>query len=304
MEERMLVTGGAGFLGSHIAERAARKGYEVTVVDDLSRGTHTEGPFEFVRADLNVAAEVDGLPPADVVVHCAALCGVEDCLARPRRVIEDFIGTRNICEYATRHGVERLVFLSSGEVYGRQAVGAREDDDVLLWNVHETRANYAVSKLLGEALVRTLSIPHVTIRPFNVFGPRQTGAGVVANFVRWALAGEPLQVYNSGRELRAMCFIDDFVDGVLLVLDAEPRREVYNLGNPDNVMPVRAIAEAVLKATGSVSGIEHVRREHSDKEGVIPSIERATEVLGYSPRISLEEGLQLLLAQTSALEVA
>jgi UDP-glucose 4-epimerase len=295
MEERMLVTGGAGFLGSHIAERAAAEGYEVTVVDDLSRGTHAAGPFDFVRADVNVAAEVDALAPADAVVHCAALCGVEDCLARPRRVIEDFVGTRNVCRYATRHRVKRLVFLSSGEVYGKEALGIREDDDVLLWNSHEPRTGYALSKLMGEALIRTLEVPHVILRPFNVFGPGQIGPGVVRNFLERALQGEPLQIYNSGRELRAMCYVDDFIEGFFRALVAESPYAVYNLGNPFNAMTVRQIAETVLEVTGSNSGVEYVPKQYPDKRGVTANIDRAATSLGYRPRTSLADGLRATL---------
>src|SRR5919204_2325279 len=112
VRKRMLVTGGAGFLGSHIARRASAEGFDVEVFDDLSRGRWTEGPFRFTRGDVNVAGEVEALHRADVVVHCAALCGAEACVRRPQRVLEDYLGTHNICQYARRHRVERLVFLS------------------------------------------------------------------------------------------------------------------------------------------------------------------------------------------------
>src|SRR5919201_5183266 len=197
VRKRMLVTGGAGFLGSHIAHRAAAEGFDVEVFDDLSRGRWTEGPFRFTRGDVNVAREVGVLAPADVVVHCAALCGAEACQRRPQRVLDDYLGTYNICRYARRHRVQRLVFLSTGEIYGPNAIGAREDDDVVLWDTHEPRAAYALSKLMGEALVRRLDVPHVIIRPFNVFGRRQLGPAVVRNFFERAVSGRPLQIYNS-----------------------------------------------------------------------------------------------------------
>jgi nucleoside-diphosphate-sugar epimerase len=304
MPLRMLVTGGAGFLGSHIVARAVAEGFEVTVVDDLSRGIFREGPFRFVRGDVNVAAVVDDLEPADVVVHCAAVCGVESCLADPRRVIDDFTGTENLCRYAERHAVERFVFLSSGEVYGADALGAGEDDDVRLWNVAQPRVNYALGKLLGEARVRTLTVPHLTIRPFNVFGPGQIGAGVVRNFMRWAGRGEPLQVYNRGREVRALCYVADFVDGLFAAMAAGERFPVYNLGNPHNAMTVTSIAAKVLEVSGSPSTLTFVPREYPDKRGVTPDIARAMATFGFSPTTSLDDGLRAMLAQPVAAAAA
>jgi UDP-glucose 4-epimerase len=291
----MLVTGGAGFLGSHLVARAAAAGFEVVVVDDCSRGVVTSGPFDLIRADVTVAREVRALPRADVVVHAAALCGEQSCLARPDRVIEDFSGTSNVCDYAVRHDVERLVFLSSGEIYGSEAPDAREDDDVTLWNTDQTRTYYALSKLLGEARVRTLPMPTVVVRPFNVYGPGQNGEGAVRNFMAWASRSEPLQIYDDGTDVRCMCHVDDFVDGCFTAITSEARSPVYNIGNPSEPLTVREIASAVIAVTGSHSGFVYRPMGQTRKRFVTPNIDRARRELGYAPSISLAEGLRSML---------
>ena len=179
---KILITGGAGFLGSHLVDRMIAEGYEVTVFDDLSRGHIREGKYRFIQGNINSAESLTSLKPVDIVVHCAALCGVEKVVESPMQIIEDFIGTYNICKYAMTNKVSRFVFFSSGEIYGSDAVNVKEEDDVVLWNTHISRTSYALSKLMGESLVRATPIPYVIIRPFNVFGPRQIGMGVVNNF--------------------------------------------------------------------------------------------------------------------------
>ena len=210
---KILITGGVGFLGSHLVDRAVEEGFDVTVIDNLSRGNRTQGPFNFIKGDVNDPADVEKLEPADIVVHCAALCGVEKVITYPDQIIDDFIGTYNICRYAGKNNVSHLLFLSSGEIYGSNAINSHEENDVTLWNTHIQRTNYALSKLMGEAIVRTQQVPFTIIRPFNVFGPRQTGSGVVNNFFRRAIKNRPLEIYNTGQELRAMCYIDDFIQG-------------------------------------------------------------------------------------------
>ncbi len=296
MAKRVLITGGAGFLGHHLALRAAAEGFAVTVADDLSRGTHTVGPFDLLRVDVNDAAAAARLPGADLVVHCAALCGVDPCHRRPKRVLEDFHGTWNVAHHAVACGAERLVFFSSSEVYGPRAEWAREDDDLVLWGPEQPRTNYALSKLMGEALLRTLPIPSVAIRPFSVFGGDQIGPGVVRNFLGWALAGEPLLVHEPGTAVRSLCHVDDFTDGCWRVMTRPLRHAVYNLGNPANTLSVHAIAEAVVRATSSASPIRIVPATWPDKERVTPNIDRARDDLGFAPVISLDEGLRRIVA--------
>ena len=292
-----LVTGGAGFLGSHLVERMVAEGLAVTVVDDLSSGRHTDGDFRFIEADVNRETDLKRLESADIVVHCAALCGVERVINDPRQIIDDFIGTYNICNFVEQKPVQRFIFMSSGEIYGSEAVNAQEEDDVVLWNTHYTRTNYALAKLMGEALTRSLQLGSVIIRPFNVFGSRQTGTGVVRNFFRWACNNEPLQVFNTGSELRAMCYIDDFIEGCWQTIIRDTPALVYNIGNPDNMMSVNRIAETVIDVTGSNSPVHFVSKDYPDKKGVTPNIERARKDLAFHPSVSLSQGIRLMMTE-------
>ena len=229
------------------------------------------------------------------MLHCAALCGVEQVINDPRQTIDDFIGTYNICNFVKRHAVERFVFFSSGEIYGAYAVDAKEEDDVTLWNTQYPRTNYALAKLMGEALTRSLNLGTVVIRPFNVFGSRQIGTGVVRNFFDWARANEPLRVFNAGTELRAMCYIDDFVEGCWRAIIKDSPAPVYNIGNPANSMSVKEIAKTVIEVANSASPMTFVNKDYPDKSGVTPNIDLALRDLNFSPSVTLKQGLQRMI---------
>jgi UDP-glucose 4-epimerase len=293
--KKALVTGGAGFLGSHLVDRMVAEEFDVTVIDNLSRGIHTEGNFRFVEGDVNRERDLQSLDGVDIVVHCAALCGVEQVVNDPKRIIDDFIGTYNICEFVKDRQVDKFVFMSSGEIYGSEAINAKEDDDVVLWNTHHSRTNYALAKLMGEALTRSLQVQYNIIRPFNVFGIRQRGTGVVRNFYSWACSAEPLQVFNHGSELRAMCYIDDFIEGCWQAILRETPTGVYNIGNPYNTMTVNRIAQTVIDVTSSTSDIVYVEKDYIDKQGVTPNIDRAKNHLSYQPQVSLERGIKAMM---------
>jgi UDP-glucose 4-epimerase len=295
MKKRILVTGGAGFLGSHLCDRLYDEGFEITIFDDLSRGQYIHDNARFIKGDVNIADHLNQLESYDIIVHCAALCGVEKVVKAPMQIIDDFIGTYNLCQFALKNSVSKFVFFSSGEIYGSEAINARENEDVTLWNTHQTRTSYALSKLMGESTVRSMTIPSTIIRPFNIFGARQIGLGVVHNFYHWAVNHEPLQIFNQGNELRAMCYIDDFIDGCFQAIVNEQCSPVYNLGNPYNTMTVNRIAQTVINVTQSNSSLQHIPKDYLDKKGVTPDISLAQKELNFDPKVSLEDGLQKMI---------
>jgi UDP-glucose 4-epimerase len=305
-----LITGGAGFIGSHLAERLVGQGQRVTVLDDLSTGRAEnlaglrgrEG-FEFVRGSVEEDATVNLLvSQCDGVFHLASAVGVQLIVDEPVRTIRTTIhGTEVVLEAAHRFGRPTLI-TSSSEVYGKGArVPFAEDDDVVMGPTRHNRWCYAYSKaideFLGLAYHRQYGLPATIVRLFNTVGPRQVGqyGMVLPRFVEAALAGRPLQVYGDGRQTRCFCHVSDVVEA-LVKLTATPAAtgNVFNLGS-DQETSINDLAKRVIDLTGSKSEIEHLTYQQAygqpfdDMSRRVPSLKRVKDAIGFTPKLGLDE---------------
>jgi UDP-glucose 4-epimerase len=310
---RALVTGGAGFVGSHLAEALLARGDEVLALDDLSTGAREnvaalEGKSGF---ELRVASCGDpgALAPAlercDVVFHLAAAVGVDLIIARPVDTIEKNVYlTEIVLREAARLG-RRFVFTSTSEVYGK---GARtpfaEDDDIVLGPSTKSRWSYACSKLLDEflalAYVRERGLRATILRLFNTVGPRQSGRHgmVLPRLVERALAGKPLEVYGDGRQSRCFCDVRDVVRGLLAAADAPAAEgEVINLGGTEEVT-ILGLAERVKRIVNPAAPVALVPYEKAYAPGFedmrrrVPDIAKAARLLNWAPTIGLDETIR------------
>jgi UDP-glucose 4-epimerase len=307
---RYLITGGAGFIGSHMSERLLARGEEVHIIDDLSTGSieniqHLKSnPKFFYHIDTvtnhRLTAELVDL--CDIVVHLAAAVGVKLIVESPVRTIETNIrGTEVVLELAAKKK-KRVLITSTSEVYGkRDRIPFNEDDDLVMGPTNKGRWAYACSKAIDEFLAiaywKEKQVPTVIARLFNTVGPRQTGryGMVIPNFVRQALAGEPLTVYGDGSQSRCFTHVADAV-GALIGIAEHPdsNGEVYNIGS-GNEVTILELAEKIKQMTGSRSRIELVAYEKAYEEGFedmmrrVPDLTKVGKLIGYKPRYTLDE---------------
>jgi dTDP-glucose 4,6-dehydratase len=318
---RALVTGGAGFLGSHVCEALLDGGHEVVAVDSMISGSPTNVSgllgrpgFRLVRHDVSLGLEphasgtdggAAGLTPADaealtaepfeLVLHLACPASPVDYTAYPLETLDvSSRGTRAALELAARHGA-RFVLSSTSEVYGDPLVHPQTEEYWGNVNPIGPRSVYDEGKRFAEALTmayrRTHGVDTGIVRIFNTYGPRMRGhdGRVVPTFIRQALAGEPLTVAGEGTQTRSLCYVDDLVEGLLRFAGTDHAGPV-NLGNP-NELTVRQIAEDVLAATASDSDLKFVDLPTDDPKVRRPDISRAQELLGWEPRVAWEDGL-------------
>lgn len=303
---KIFITGGAGFIGTHVATQLADDN-EVVLFDNLSNSAHASSPLarhgnvRLVTGDVRDAAAVRQAldPDVEYVIHAAAIAGVDTVISDPIRVLEVNVkGTFNVAEAALNlKALKKLVDFSTSEVFGEHAYNVSELDVRPTLTVGEARWTYAMSKLVGEFIVHAHGVqnamPVVTLRPFNVYGPNQVGVGAIHNFVRRAIAGDEIVVHDDGAQIRAWCYIDDFVHGALLAMksDVELGR-VYNIGNPRGTVTVYNLARMIVDIAGSKSPIVFKRLGYPDIALRIPNITSARDDLGYEPMVPLEEGLK------------
>ena len=307
----VLITGGAGFIGGHLAEALIRRGDRVRVIDDLSTGSIDnlsgimgDPKFEFIHADVVREADLVSrcVREADAVIHLAAAVGVELVVKEPARTITTNVhGTENVLTPAAEFG-KRVIIASTSEVYGKSPRESfAEDDDLIIGASVHSRWSYACSKLLDEFLLmahcRASGLPGTVVRFFNTVGPRQTGryGMVIPRFVGAALAGKPLQVYGDGRQIRCFCHVVDVIEALLLLLERkESYGQVYNIGSQEGIS-IGDLAERVIKRTGSKSGIELVPYDvayavgFEDMRRRKPDTSKITALTGWRPRRTLDE---------------
>ena len=306
----IFITGGCGFIGSHLAERLLAEGYRVSVLDDLSTGTiENINPLKdhprFAYTIDSVANEpvlAEHIDRCDVVIHLAAAVGVKLIVEAPVRTIETNVhGTEVVLRHASKK--RRLVLLAStSEVYGKQTnVPFGEDSDLLLGSTRQHRWAYACSKAIDEFLAfaywKEKQVPVIIARLFNTVGPRQTGryGMVIPTFVQQALAGEPITVYGDGSQTRSFGYVGDVI-GAIIGLVNEPRAvgEVFNIGNNEEVS-IRRLAKMAREAAGSSSEIITIPYEEAYEVGFedmprrVPDLRKIQKLLGWHPRIGLPE---------------
>lgn len=307
--KRILLTGGAGFIGTALARRLLPSN-EVVVYDNGHRdslgssGLSDHPRLVVVRGDVLDAEGVRrAMAGCSLVVHLAAIAGVDTVLKMPLTTMRvSLIGTYNALEAALAHGkIERFVDFSTSEVFGTYAYNVSEGDVTSLGAVGQARWTYAVSKLATEHLAHTYRVQHglpaLSIRPFNIYGPGQVGEGAIHRFIVKALAGEDLEIHNEGSQIRAWCYVDDIVEGVLLCLERpEAVGNAFNIGNPRSVCTVYDLARDVVRLSGSPSRLQFVQWPFTDVELRVPNIEKARRILGFDPKVDLEDGLARTIA--------
>lgn len=307
---KILITGGAGFVGSHLADKLIKDGHEITVIDDLSTGrysniAHLEDTTNFrliIDTVLNEKLMEELIRETDRVFHMASAVGVKLIMERPVRTIETiFRGTDVVLGFCSRYR-KRVLIPSTSEVYGKGAsVPFREDDDLLTGATDKHRWAYACAKTLDEFLAlahwKETRLPVVVVRLFNTVGPRQTGqyGMVVPRFVQAALKDEPIQVHGDGTQSRCFGHVLDVVEGLSKLLDSKQCfGQVINLGNSEEVS-IKQLADKAIELTGSSSGIQFIPYEEAYGEGFedmrrrVPSLEKAKRLIGYQPTHSLTD---------------
>ncbi|MFH9685128.1 NAD-dependent epimerase/dehydratase family protein [Streptomyces sp. NPDC021019] len=309
---RAVVTGGAGFLGSHLCERLLDAGVEVDCVDNLLSGStdniaHLEGRqgFRFVRCDVSSDRAVDELAgPYDLVLHFACPASPADYLRHPLETMDvGSLGTRNALTVAHRDGA-RFLLASTSEVYGDPLVHPQREDYWGNVNPVGPRSVYDESKRFAEALVTahagTKGVNAGIVRIFNTYGPRMRAhdGRAVPTFVCQALAGDPVTVAGDGSQTRSLCYVDDTVDGVLRVAASQAVRPV-NIGGGDEAT-VLDIARRVIALAGSTSPLTFIARPEDDPERRRPDTTLARELLSWEPRVGWEEGIKRTIAHFSA----
>lgn len=302
---KVFITGGAGFIGSTLAERLLERN-RVVLFDNLSRNSLKDRSFrdhpnlELVQGDiLDPAALASAMEGANVVVHCAAIAGIDTVIKSPVRTMRvNMIGSANVLEAAARlPELDRVVCFSTSEVFGQTAFRSQETDNTVMGRVGEARWTYAVSKLAEEHLAiayhKELGLPTAVVRPFNVYGPGQVGEGALRTFIQRAIRDEPIQIHGDGTQIRAWCYVDDMVDGVLLAIE-HPNAvgESFNIGNQRAVTTIYGLASTVVRVLGSHSEISFIRRDYVDVELRIPAVAKARDLLGFEARVDLEEGIR------------
>jgi nucleoside-diphosphate-sugar epimerase len=304
--KKILLTGGAGFIGHHLVQ-ALRPDNELYVVDNLYRQhaapawLAAQPDVRFLHRDVRDLEAVSRFLPPDLthIVHLAAVAGVltvcQDPVESTRSNLEGSLAALSLAERFPY--LERFVFFSSSEVYGPNATDVAERDLDLRLRIEEPRWTYAASKLASEMIFyqfgRQSGLPVTIVRPFNVYGPHQLGESAVHTFAAQALGGRPLCIRGTGRQRRAWCYVDDLVQGVLLLLGSRRAEgEVFNLGNPEAVCTVRELALAIRAAAGSSSPLQEETLTFEDVEDRVPSIRKAESVLGFEPRVGLRDGLE------------
>ncbi len=303
--KKILITGGAGFIGSRVAERLYEHN-EVVLLDTVF-GPNT--PYSWTPLNGKVACLTESVVSYEqfkrtfegvqICVHCAAVLGVKNVMEHPKHTLETNInGTLNVLKAFTEYGnPERFVFFSTSEIFGENAFKVEEGSNTFLKGINDVRWCYAISKIAGEHLTlsyyREEKLPAVIVRPFNVYGPGRLGDHVMKRFILQALRDENITIYQDGSQIRSWCYIDDFVDAVLQTMElGSAVGEAFNIGNPLSTLTVYALAEKIRALTQSKSQIVFLSPDITDIDLRIPDINKAKNILNFSPKVYIEEGLR------------
>ncbi|MCL0096241.1 NAD-dependent epimerase/dehydratase family protein [Thermodesulfovibrionales bacterium] len=304
-DRKLFITGGAGFIGSTLIGRLVEHN-RIVIYDNLRRDSLKDKSYKdhpnltLIQGDVldfeHLRQAMDG---ANIVVHCAAIAGIDTVIKKPTETMRvNMIGTANVLEAAKDlPELKRLVDFSTSEVFGQSAFRAEENHTTHIGAVGEARWTYAVSKLAGEHLAKAyhqeFGMPITTLRPFNIYGPGQIGEGAIRIFIERALRHEEIQIHGDGNQIRAWCYVDDFIDGLLLAI-THPKAigESLNIGNARAVVTIYGLAQTVVRVLASRSSIRFVRKDYADVELRVPSVSKAKELLGFEAKVDLEEGIR------------
>lgn len=301
----IFITGGAGFIGSSLIGRLINDN-KLVVYDNLSRNSLKDKAYKehenltVIEGDILDFERLNGaMQGSDIVVHCAAIAGIDTVIKSPVTTMRvNMVGSSNVLEAASNlPRCERVVCFSTSEVFGQHAFHSNETDRTVIGEVGEARWTYAVSKLAEEHLAIAYYhekwLPTVVVRPFNVYGPGQVGEGALRTFIKRAIRNEPIEIHGDGTQIRAWCYVDDMIEGLLLAM-IHPKAigESFNIGNQKAIVTIYGLANTVVRVLNSKSKIVFTRKEYADVELRIPSVDKARKILNFEAQIDLEEGIR------------
>lgn len=303
--KNIFITGGAGFIANALIRHYIENN-RIVVYDNFHRDTLTGSGLanhknlKIVKGDvLNAGLLTESMKGADVVIHAAGIAGIDTVIINPVHTMQvNMLGTANALEAAKINSVkDRFIDFSTSEVFGSMAFRSTENDVTVAGSAGEARWTYAVSKLAGEHLAhayyRQYKLPCVTVRPFNVYGPGQTGEGALQIFIKRALKNETLKIHGDGNQIRAWCYIEDFVDCLVRCIeDPNAIGQSFNIGNSRAVITILGLAQTVCRVLKSESKIIHYPALSADIAIRIPSVDKAFEILGFKAKVDLEEGIK------------
>jgi UDP-glucose 4-epimerase len=301
---RIFITGGAGFIGSTLAAKLVDAN-QITIYDNFARDALSSTSLaahpnvQVVSGDILDPAQLSAAMEGHThVVHCAAIAGIDTVVRSPVTTMRvNMIGSANVLEAAAKlPDLQRVVCFSTSEVFGQHAFRSTELDSAVMGHVGEARWTYAVSKLAEEHLAIAYhaehGLPATVVRPFNVYGPGQVGEGALRTFIERSVQNLPIEIHGDGTQIRAWCYVDDMVRGVLLAL-THPAAigESFNIGNQRAVTTIYGLASTVLRVTGSTSTVSFVRKDYADVELRVPSVAKARDLIGFEAEVDLDEGI-------------
>lgn len=302
-DKTIFITGGAGFIANNIINHYIEHN-KIVAYDNFHRDTLTTSGLidhkniTVIRGDvLDEKRLTAAMAGADIVIHAAGIAGIDTVVKNPVHTMQvNMIGTANSLEAARKHRVERFIDFSTSEVFGSMAFKSCESDQTVAGSAGEARWTYAVSKLAGEhfthAYFRQYGLPTVTVRPFNVYGPGQTGEGALQIFIKKALNDETIYINGDGNQIRAWCYVDDFVDGIVRCIEKpEAIGESFNIGNARAVITILGLAQTVCRVLRSNSNIVFNAPLSADIAIRVPSVKKAEELLGFKAAVDLDEGI-------------
>jgi len=300
----IFITGGAGFIANTLIKHYINNN-KIIVYDNFHRDTLSGSSvanhqnLKIVKGDvLDLQTLTSAMKGADVVIHAAGIAGIDTVIKDPVRTMRvNMMGTANALQAALENGIkERFIDFSTSEVFGSMAFKSSESDQTVAGSAGEARWTYAVSKLAGEHLAHAYykqhKLPVVTVRPFNVYGPGQTGEGAIQIFIKKALKNEDIHIDGDGSQIRAWCFVDDFVDCLIRCVE-NPKAigESFNIGNARAVITILGLAQLVCRVLKSNSKILFDPPLSADIAIRIPSVDKAKDILDFKAQVDLEEGV-------------
>ena len=304
--KKIFITGGAGFIANMVIRNLIDNN-KITAYDNFHRDTLTNSGYAnhpnltIIKGDvLDKATLKDAMKGTDIVIHAAGIAGIDTVIINPVLTMQvNMIGTANALEAAHENGVKgRFIDFSTSEIFGSMAYKPTEESNTVAGSAGEARWVYAVSKLAGEHLThayyKQYGLPIVTVRPFNIYGPGQTGEGALQVFIKRALKNEDIFINGDGSQIRAWCYVDDFVECLLKVFET-PKAigQSFNIGNARAVITILGLAQTVCRVLDSKSKIVFKEELSADVELRIPSVEKTEKVLGFKAKVDLDEGILL-----------